>query len=231
MIREIDGRSWLLLMQFEADDRFGNAEKHNGAYLADRNFQFDGGAQRERVTFDSVINAFPVDFYANAAGLSEAAFVARLEASDWHVQVFSRSGFQVPVLIAETSGTGEGEIALPFSFKQDRGARIAVSITYRGELRSDLLAFAAPAPAELAPMGLSITTYNKPEYVLHNLDVIRSSCAYKAGLVDLLVVNNGDPIEGLPTMSRSCGPAISAAPAGSGPGRRISGKRAGGISS
>ncbi|NRB36613.1 MAG: glycosyltransferase family 2 protein [Rhodobacteraceae bacterium] len=185
-------------MQFETSDRFGNDEKVNGAYLADRNFQQDAGARRSRISFDNPINAFPEDFYAEAAKLSEAVFVGRLDAPEWHVQVFSRSGFLTPKLIMEASGQGTGEIVLPFKIKAGGGARFFVSITYRGTLQSDLLGFAVPAPEQPVPMGLSITTYNKPGYVRHNLEIIRSSNAYKAGLIDLLIVNNGDAIQGLP---------------------------------
>ena len=197
IVQNIGGSSWLLLMQMEADDSFGAEGKHNGAFMVDRNFQQGDYESRERVVFDSTMNALPVDFYADAAGLTEVAFVGRIDAREWRVQVFSRIGFEVPDIIAEASGTGKSKIALPFVMKKDRSARISVAITYRGKLQSDLLAFAVPAPADLRPMGLSITTYNKPSYVLHNLDVIRSSRAYKSGLIDLLIVNNGDPIEGL----------------------------------
>lgn len=198
IVQSIDGQNWLLLMQFEADDRLGNDEKQNGAYMVDRNFQQDGGEARERVTFDSIINSLPVDFYMYVAGLSDVAFVARLKAPEWHLQVFSRVGRQMPNLVAEVRGTGAGEITLPFDMQKDKGQRISVTITYRGTLESNLLGFATPAPAKMQPLGLSITTYNKPQYLLHNLNVIQSSNAYKDGLIDLLVVNNGDPVEGLP---------------------------------
>ena len=194
----LDGQTWLVLMQLEADDRFGNDEKHNGAFMVDRNFQLDGKAPRERITFDSTINSFPVDFYADAAGLAEFAFVARLNATEWRVQVFQRIGARMPKLIAELDGKGRSKIAVPFVAEKTKGARISVSITYRGTLESDLLGFATTAPAQMEPMGLSITTYNKPTYVLHNLGVIRASRAYQAGLIDLLIVNNGNPIAGLP---------------------------------
>lgn len=197
IVQDVDGQSWLLLMQMTADDRVGAEDKTNGAMMIDRNFQLDGGEPRERASFDSVFNAFPTDFYATAAGLEDATFLARLEAPEWHVQVFDRVGLQVPRILAEAKGHGCGEIALPFGLTAGNGARVTVTITYRGVLHSDLMAFATPAPADPQPLGLSITTYNKPDYVRRNLDVIADSNAARAGLIDLLVVNNGDPIDGM----------------------------------
>lgn len=194
---DANGQNWLVLMQLEADDRFGNLEKHSGAFMVDRNFQLDSAGPRERVTFDSTINCLPVDFYANAAGLTELAFVAQVNAPEWRVQVFERIGNKLPNLIGEVSGEGRDTVTLPIAFRRNKGARISVTLTYRGEMESNLLAFVTPSPEQMQPMGLSITTYNKPEYVLHNLNVIRASRAYKAGLIDLLIVNNGNPIEGL----------------------------------
>ena len=194
----VAGRPWLLLMQMEADDAWGAPEKHNGALAFDRNFQLDGGSPRERVGFDSIINALPVDFYRTAAGLSEVTFLARLDAEDWRIQILQRVGHALPRVVAEATGTGAGEVALDVPFGPMRETRLHAVITYRGTLQSDLLAFATPKPDDMAPIGLSITTYNKPQFLLPNLEILRASLAAKAGLVEMLVVNNGAAIEGMP---------------------------------
>ncbi len=192
------GAEWLILMRMVADDRFGNPEKHNGAFSADRNFQTDDGTDRERISFDSAMNALPGAHYASVTGLSEVTFLANLDAPEWLVQIMRRRGTDLPIIVAEAAGSGPAALALPVAIRPDRNDRFYATITYRGTLTTHELAFATKKPTELPKIGLSITTYNKPEYLRPNLDIIRGSGAYQSGFIDLLVVNNGDPIAELP---------------------------------
>lgn len=196
--RSFQDQEWLVLMQMVGNDQFDNPDKPNTAYMLDGNFLPREGDPLQRITFNSAINAFPSQFYQKALGLDAVSFLARLDAPYWRIQVFSQSIGGLPNLLSEVEGEGFAEQILTLPLDRPAAERLFVSIISHGQLTADVLSWAVPKPEQCAPIGVSITTYNKPEYVLPNLDILRRSGAFKAGLIDLLVVNNGDPIEGVP---------------------------------
>lgn len=197
---EIEGREHLILMRCIEDDRFGNPDKINGAYLDRAAPKFvTSGMSRVR-SFDTVLNALPVEHYFRICGLKEVTGLARFTASAWRLRVLTRTANAAPVLLHEASGEGAADIAVPVTLSR-RPYRLYFELSWEGELDIDLLAWTAPKPDDLRPLGVSITTYNKAAYLLPNLEILAQSAAYGAGLLDILVVNNGDPLPEEPAMA------------------------------
>lgn len=200
LFHSVDGVEHICLMSFVFDDRYGRAGKQNGAYRRDQIFPnaLDDGAQTwTRLNFDSAINSFPEEYYVRTCGLDTASLAVELTAEDWYVCILRRIDNFPPQYVTSASGKGKIVLNLPVHLEM-KPARLCVELHYKGPLTLKRLAWSAKKPADTPNMGISITTYNKQKYLLPNIDIIRQSTAFAAGLVDLLIVNNGDAIDGLP---------------------------------
>lgn len=190
---KIDGVDHLVLMRCVDDDRFGNPEKVNGAYI-DRTAPHFVTTGHTRVrSYDTVLNALPVEHYFRICGLKTVTGLARFSASNWRLRILSRTANKAPLLIHEEAGSGAADLAVPVKLSR-KPYRLYFELSWEGELTVDLMAWTAPKPKALRPLGVSITTYNKAAYLLPNLETLAQSAAYEAGLLDILVVNNGDPL-------------------------------------
>lgn len=195
---DLDGEPYLILMRAVAEDRFGNDDKQpNAVELTRRNVAGVADQTWNVVGFDTPINAFPAEYYHRVAKLDEVTLVARFSAPKWRARLMCRQENSVPRMIAQQSGSGDADL----SFKADLAAqpnRIYLELAFLGDLSIELIAWATPAPKVMPVLGLSITTYNKPDYLRPNLDILRESASFGAGFLDVLVVNNGDPLDGVP---------------------------------
>ncbi len=180
------------------DDSFGQPEKRNGAYLADRRAMGPSNEKWNRLNFDSPSNAFPSEHYRRVAGLERATLSLRFDADKWLVRLLRRGGNEPPKTVFQETGNGTAEICIDTPPLRNAPERFYLELSYTGTLSAELLAWTTPAPATLKPLGVAITTYNKPEYLLPNLEILKQSAAYRAGLLDVLVINNGKALESLP---------------------------------
>ena len=190
---KIGNTDHLILMRCVDDDRFGNPDKLNGAYVDRTAPHFVTSGYTRTRSYDTVLNALPVEHYFRICGLKTVTGLARFSASKWRLRVLSRTANMAPLLIHEEAGTGVADIAIPVKLSR-RPYRLYFEVSWEGDLSVDLMAWTAPKPETLQPLGVSITTYNKAAYLLPNLETLAQSAAYEAGMLDLLVVNNGDPL-------------------------------------
>ncbi|MFG6604722.1 MULTISPECIES: glycosyltransferase family 2 protein [unclassified Sulfitobacter] len=190
----------LILMRCVEDDRFGNPDKLNGAYIDRTAPHFVTTSHTQIRSYDTALNALPVEHYFRICGLKTVTGLARFSASNWRLRVLSRTANMAPLLMHEEVGTGAADIAIPVKLSK-RPYRLYFELSWEGDLSIDLLAWTAPKPKNLQPLGVSITTYNKAAYLLPNLETLAQSAAYAAGVLDLLVVNNGDPLPEDPAMA------------------------------
>lgn len=200
LFRKVAGEEHLVLMRIVADDTYGRAAKRNGAYETDRVFATglsDAAQPWTRLAFDSAINALPEGFYHRDAGLTDINLGLEIEAPQWRVLLFRRRGNDVPLLVASREGTGRASVDIPVEIAA-RPARLYFEVHHTGNLDLGWAGWTVSKPAALPKMGISITTYNKQDYLLPNIATIRESAAFTAGLIELLVVNNGNAITGLP---------------------------------
>ncbi|MEL7090176.1 MAG: hypothetical protein AAFN94_00440 [Pseudomonadota bacterium] len=196
----VQGADHLILARCIDDDRFGNPDKINGAFTDWQAPDFIAADYQHTRSFDTVANALPVEHYFRLTGLKKVTALARFAAPEWRVRVLSRTANKAPVLIHQETGTGTADVAVPVILGK-RPYRVFFEISWTGGLEVDLMAWTTPAPQDMRPMGVSITTYNKAAYLLPNLDTLAQSAAFAAGLLDILVVNNGDPLPEDPTMA------------------------------
>lgn len=197
---DINGTDHLILMRCIEDDRFGNPDKINGAYVDWEAPEFVTSGYRQTRSYDSILNALPVDHYFRLTGLAEVTALARFSAPQWCLRVLGRTANRGPVLLHEQEGTGPADISLSVSLGK-KPYRLFFELSWTGALDVDLLAWTTPKPAALQPLGVSITTYNKAAYLLPNLETLAQSAAYGAGVLDILVVNNGDALPEAPAMA------------------------------
>lgn len=180
------------------DDNFGHPDKTNGAIFADRRATGPARETWTHLSFDSPSNAFPGAYYHRAAGLAKATLTLRFAAERWLVRLMCREGNLPPRIVCQENGSGSAELDLDTPALRDWPERFYLDLSYSGQLTVEHLAWTTPAPAALTRLGVAITTYNKPEYLLPNLDTLRQSAAFRAGLLDILVINNGKALEGVP---------------------------------
>lgn len=197
---EINDKDHLILMRCIEDDRFGNMDKINGAYVDWAAPDFVASGYTQTRNYDSILNALPVEHYFRITGLEEVTGLARFSAARWRLRILSRTANLAPVLVYEAEGTGPADIAAAVPLGK-RPYRLFFELSWTGALDVDLLAWTTPKPEALRPLGVSITTYNKAAYLLPNLEVLARSAAYGADLLDILVVNNGDALPETPAMA------------------------------
>ncbi|WP_418595871.1 glycosyltransferase family 2 protein [Ponticoccus sp. (in: a-proteobacteria)] len=197
---KVGGTDHLILMRCIEDDRFGNPDKVNGAYIDRDAPHFVTSEHRRTRSYDSVLNALPVEHYHRICGLEEVTGLARFSAPSWRLRILTRTANLAPELLHEETGTGVADLALPVALS-GKPYRLYFELSWAGALSVDLLAWSAPKPDRLQPLGVSITTYNKAAYLLPNLATLAESAAYGAGMLDILVVNNGDPLPEAPDMA------------------------------
>lgn len=197
---DIDGTDHLILMRCIDDDRFGNLDKINGAYADWVAPDFVASGYKQTRNYDSTLNAVPVEHYFRLTGLAEVMALARFSAPQWCLRVLSRTANRAPVLLHEEEGTGAADISLSVPLSK-KPYRLYFELSWTGALDVDLLAWTTPKPEALQPLGVSITTYNKAAYLLPNLETLAQSAAYGAGVLDILVVNNGDALPQEPAMA------------------------------
>lgn len=206
MFHDVGQTRHLTLMNFIPDDSYGHPEKPNVAVRRDLVFATsvdltgsDAGSGWTRLVFDSAANSLPEEYYHDAAGLESVALAVELQAAEWRVLIHRRFENTAPHMVEMREGQGAANLSVPVRLSRQSAGRLCVEVQYRGALDLKWMAWTAPAPAEIPKLGLSITTFNKQAFLLPNLETIRSSAPFRAGLLDVLVVNNGSEIEGLPT--------------------------------
>ena len=196
-IVQAHGRDHLVLMRMVFNDDFGNIDKRNGAFEQDRRALGPDGETWNCLSFDSAMNAFPAEYYHRVTGLDKVTLTLRFAADKWRVRLMRRQGNLPPQVVQQQEGSGPAIIDMdtPLNEKSDR---FYLELSYIGALKVDILAWTTPAPAPLKPLGIAITTYNKPTYLIKNLEILKQTGCFKAGMLDILVVNNGSSLEGLP---------------------------------
>lgn len=197
---KIKGADHLILMRCIEDDRFGNPDKLNGAYTEWDAPRFASAGYPQTRSYDSVLNAMPVEYYFRLARLKTLTGIARFSAPRWRLRILTRTANLAPNLLFEQEGSGVADIAVPVALSK-KPYRLYFELSWEGALSVDLLGWGTPKPKTLPTLGVSITTYNKAAYLLPNLDTLAQSAAYGAGVLDILVVNNGDPLPEEPAMA------------------------------
>lgn len=194
---QVNDHPHLILMRIISDDRFASPNKRNGALQVSRTPDSAQGERWHCLNFDSPMNAFPGEYYYRVAKLESVTLTLRFTAPKWRARLMRRQGNWPPEVVAQEIGTGAATISMdaPLRGKPDR---FYLELSYSGSFSPDLMAWTSPQPATLPPLGISITTYNKQAYLLPNLDALTQSAAFKAGLLDILVVNNGDDLGQIP---------------------------------
>jgi hypothetical protein len=206
LVHDVGQMRHLTLMNFIPDDSYGRQGKANVAVWRDHAFATDihqTEARREdgwvRLVFDSAVNSLPEAYYREAAGIATVALAVDLQASEWRVMVLRRFDNRAPQLVEMCEGQGAVDLSIPVRLGRQSAGRLCVELQYRGQLELKWLAWTAPAPKQLPKLGVSITTFNKQAFLLPNLEILRASAPFRAGLLDVLVVNNGSAIDGLPS--------------------------------
>ncbi len=190
----VAGARHLVLMRAVADDRYGVAAKANAALQTGAGD--DGFACLTRL--DSLSNAFPESHYRQLAGLGAVTLAFDLDAPDWELRLWRGDATGGMTRLASQRGQGRQAGHLTVDLTAAEASRLFVDLRHGPGLRLHDLAWTTPAPETLPVLGLSITTYNKPGFVTETLDTIAASGPAAAGLLDLLLVNNGAAIPGLP---------------------------------
>lgn len=187
----------LVLMRPVLDDRFGNEEKPNLAASSHHIHTGADGAKWRSIAFDTAMNVLPGEFYFRIANVKKIALVIEADAKIWRARLMRRVGGARPVVVAETEKKGNGKAVLRAELSKSP-ERFYLELTFQGEIELAEVAWTTAAPKELPPLGLSITTYNKPEHLLPNLELLSKSASFRDGLLDVLVVNNGNALENVP---------------------------------
>lgn len=174
------------LMNLVLRDDYGLAHKRSVA------FQLEADSTGQPVlTFDSHTNAFPEAFY-HRLGLIEVRFRASLQAGHWQLRLLRR-GPLGEVELASVSGEDWGQVDLPVTLAAE-DTRLVVQIAATPDLQLGGAAWCAAFEGEAPVLGVSITTYNKEDYLRVNLRRIAASRPAREGLLSVMVVNNGAPI-------------------------------------
>ncbi|MCB1396684.1 MAG: glycosyltransferase [Rhodobacter sp.] len=193
LVTDPDGARHVTLMNLVFRDDYGLAHKTSVALAP------CPAASPDRplaLSFDSHSNAFPEDFYCRI-GVTQAVFRATLRAASCRVRVIRRDPAGKEQLLAEADGHGDLAVSMPVDLLPG-GSRCIVQIDATPDLTILQAGWTAPAPDICRPLGLSITTYNKEPYLRANLQTILDSTPAQDGLLEVLVVNNGRPIDSLP---------------------------------
>lgn len=193
VVTDAGGARHLTLMNLVFRDDYGLAHKTS---VAAAPCPADSPEAPLALEFDSHSNAFPEDFY-HRIGVTRAAFRARLRAAFCRVRVLRRDPAGGETLVAEAMVRGEQSVDLPFDLRAG-GSRCLVRIDASADLTLSAAAWTTPAPADHRPIGVSITTYNKEAALRANLQGITDSAPARDGLLEVLVVNNGRPLDPLP---------------------------------
>ena len=202
LVHDVGQMRHLTLMNFIPDDSYGRQGKANVAVWRDHAFATDihqTEARREdgcRSAFDSAVNSLPEAYYREAAGIATVALAADLQASEWRIMVLRRFDNRAPQLVEMCEGQGAVDLSIPVRLGR----------------RAPLCRVAVSRPAGVEMVGLDDTraeTTAEIGLVDHHLQQASFSAAefgnspcqrtVPAGLLDVLVVNNGSAINGLPS--------------------------------
>lgn len=191
------GTKHLVLMRLVLEDRFGNEDKAPCTSSGHHIHTAPGGVTWQTLQFDTAINALPGEYYKRVAEISDVSLVVNANALHWRARLIRRLGDSVPVVVDEAEGNGQTQLVLNAKLSR-RPERFYLELSYTGAISIGDVAWTTEAPKTLEPLGVSITTYNKPDYLRPNLELLCQSASFKAGLLDVLVVNNGSPLENMP---------------------------------
>lgn len=191
---EVGHVAYMPLMNLVQNDNYQCSGKKNCAYSVDFN-TVDTAIEQSmvRLNFDSAINSFPEEHYQQVCEIDHVDFRIALNASRWTVLIMRRIGNNEPQLVSSKTGSGAAVIDMPVSL-YGRAHRLYVEIVATLDIEISQAVWACVAPVKRAQLGISITTYNKQEFLIHNINNIMNSSVGKSGLVDLLIINNGDDI-------------------------------------
>ncbi|WP_139103191.1 glycosyltransferase family 2 protein [Pararhodobacter sp. CCB-MM2] len=142
--------------------------------------------------FDSAINAFPEAHY-HQIGLRTARVRVTLAAGDATLDLRRVQPDGQSERLGTADGQGGCSLGLTVDLQEGSG-RLVVLLHLSPDAQLLEACWETPFHGPATPLGISITTYNKPEYLAETLAGLRASPPAKAGLFDLLVVNNGDPV-------------------------------------
>lgn len=195
----VDGIRHIHLMKFVENDNYGVPDKKNRAFSHDYSTVSSNTSLSKliRINFDGPTNSFPEEHYLTICGLKRVNFHITLTAKNWTVLVLRRIGNNPPVLVASQNGGGMESVNLP-AYLIGKAHRLSVEIVATPDVEIFTASWTAPAPKKMPKLGISITTYNKQKFLRANIEKIMDSEPGRNGLIELLIVNNGDDIGSVP---------------------------------